>query len=94
MSKLLHRFLLMGALLMCAAGCSDDKTEDSTAPSFSITVPASEFYQATVAESAKAGDVVPLSIKMTEGMEIVSVQLQRRAMHVYLVGRRDQYVQL
>lgn len=73
MSKLLHRFLLMGALLMCAAGCSDDKTEDSTAPSFSITVPASEFYQATVAESAKAGDVVPLSIKMTEGMEIVSV---------------------
>lgn len=66
------KFLLMGALLAGAAGCSEDDTEAS-APSFSITAPTSEDYQVTVAESAKAGDEVPLSIVPAEGMEIVTV---------------------
>lgn len=62
----------MGALLAGAAGCSEDNTEGA-APSFAITVPTSENYQVTVAESAKAGDEVPLSIVPAEGMEIVTV---------------------
>lgn len=66
------KFLLMGALLAGAAGCSEDNTEGA-APSFAITVPTSENYQVTVAESAKAGDEVPLSIVPAEGMEIVTV---------------------
>lgn len=43
------KFLLMGALLAGAAGCSEDNTEGA-APSFAITVPTSENYQVTVAE--------------------------------------------
>lgn len=72
MSNPFYKFLLMGALLTFAAGCSDDNTE-SNAPSFAITAPTSENYQVTVAESAKAGDEVSLAVIPSEGMEIVSV---------------------
>lgn len=73
MKNFFHNFLLMGALLLGATGCSEDNAESSANPSYKITVPASDQYEIIVSETAKEGEELQLIVIPAEGLQVTSV---------------------